>query len=94
MVGDTLPDWADVDFLQAVTAVLIFVAAALLGATLIWVRSVGVKVALSVLLIAAAFGLFQYRESLVDCEKTCDCSLAGNEVPNDGCTAPIAAPRD
>ncbi len=83
-----LPDWMDTSFLEGASAVLIFVAIALIIVTLITVRSLGTRIIVMLLLGAAAFGAFQYRQHVEDCAKTCDCSVFGEDVPeDDGCVA-------
>ena len=86
MILAELPEWADADFLKGFSAAMVLVAAALLIVTLIWAKSFGVRVVVLVLVAGGVFGLFRYRESIVDCEKTCDCSLFGEAVHVDACS--------
>ncbi|MGQ0823470.1 MAG: hypothetical protein ACT4OX_00325 [Actinomycetota bacterium] len=85
VLGSSLPDWVDPDFLKSGSAILAFVCAALVIVVFVWVRAIGTKVLLTVLLAAGVFGLFAYRGTIDDCTADCDCSVLGQQVHIDGC---------
>ena len=92
IVAAGLPDWLDAEFLQAAATVAVLLALGGVLASLVRVRSSGTRLVVALLLAAAAFGSFRYRESLLDCAPTCDCRFLGEPLPADTCAGDADMP--
>lgn len=84
-LGATLPDWFDLDALRGTVTTLIVVGGLVIIALFIWVRNVQRRVIAVSLVLVAIGGLFYYRTTLDDCEKTCSCRFALDYIDTDGC---------
>jgi hypothetical protein len=76
-----LPDWADVQFLQSVSGVLVIGAVLLILVFLFVIRSITRKLFTILVIGACVFGLVHYRQTLEHCnDKGCSCKLFGETV--------------
>jgi hypothetical protein len=91
MIGVGLPDWVDAEFLRTSATVAVFVAVVAILLVFIFIRSMGTKLLLILLIGAGALGLFVYRDELKECARTCDCSFLGEDVAAEGCPGLISS---
>jgi hypothetical protein len=73
-------DVLDADQLEVVIIGLILVCAVALVFVFRTIQKVGVRIVLSIILIAIAAGLWTQREALQDCTGECECRVFGQDV--------------
>lgn len=80
-----LPTWVDDGFVRGASVAVVAGAVTLGIVSLIWVRALGTRLVVVVLMAVVVLAGLRYRDDIGECAKTCDCSLFGEELPVDGC---------